>query len=178
MQVEESHQDLTSQLQELDEGLRSTLNQIPSSATDYLHNDDYYLQTLAAVSALDLGDGKELRAKVAELTEKLSELNREEIECRLNRIYLEQLAEKGIERKHEQGELDEQKLELELEQCLKSLHVEIPDVAAMSNFQEFQAPLLRALAEQKHVKTDQVRTVLEDVCDQPRCYGRTTDKNR
>lgn len=161
VQVEENNQALASQLQELEEGLRRTLHQVPPSATEYLLHDDHQLQELASVPALDAVDDKEVRVKIAALTEKLGDLNREEIECRLNRVYLQQLAEKGVERKPKQSELEGQ----ELEQDLKSLHIEIPDVAAMSAVQDFKAPLLRALAEQQKRRNDQARTVLEDVCD-------------
>jgi len=158
--VEESNQALTSRFRELEEGVRNEINEVASSAKSYLHHDDCYLQHLAAMSVLDADDSKELRAKAAKLTAKLGDLTREEIEGRLDRVYLQQLVEKGSDRTHEQDELEEQ----ELEQGLKSLHVEIPDVASMATLQDFQAPLLRAFAEQENGRNDRARNALEDVC--------------
>jgi hypothetical protein len=129
---------------------------------------------LAAFSVFDADDGKELKTKVDQLSAKMSELTREEIECRLGRIYLQHLSVKEAGSNHEPGEQDEleqqeQEQELELEQDLKSLHIEIPDVAEMATFQNFKAALLRALAEQQNRKNDRARTVLEGVCAQL-CY--------
>lgn len=100
--------------------------------------------------------------KVGKLTARLSGLTREEIECRLDRVYLHELREKDTNRMHEQCELGEE----ELEEDLKSLHIEIPDVAAMSAFQEFKAPLLRAIAELQYLKNKKACNVLEEVCEQ------------
>lgn len=157
--MEENNQALTAQLEKLQEGVQSTISKVVSSATDYLQHDDRQLQDLVALSALDADDGKRSEAKVAELTEVLSDLTGEEIECRLNRIFLQRLAEKGAATIQEQSELQAQ----ELEQDLKSLHIEIPYVAGMSASQDFKAPLLRALAEQQNAKHHQARNVLEDV---------------
>jgi hypothetical protein len=166
LQVEESNQALASQLSELAEGLQGAINLAEPAASAYLRRDDRYLEELAAVSVLDADDGKELKTKVDQLTAKMSELTREEIECRLNRIYLQHLFMKEAGSRHERGERDElEQQELELEQDLKSLHVEIPDVAEMTTFQGFKAPLLRAFAEQQSGKNDRARTVLEDVCE-------------
>jgi hypothetical protein len=164
--VAENNQALASQLQEIEAGLGGTLDRLLPSATEYLHHDDHQLQKLASMTTLDADDGKDLRIKVTALTEKLSDLNREEIECRLNRVYLQRLAENAIENKHKQSELEEQ----ELEQDLKSLHIEIPDVAAMSAEQEFKSPLLQALAEQQNRRNEQARNVLEDVCADASCF--------
>lgn len=158
--MEESWQTLASQLQELEEGIQVQLDQIAPSVTHYLDRDDHCLQNLAAMSALDASDATELRAHVAKLTAKLSDMNREEIECRLDRIYLQQLAGTGGDRPLQHGELEG----VEVEQDLRSLHREIADVAAMSTFQEFKGPLLRAIAEQQNRKDERARAVLEDVC--------------
>jgi hypothetical protein len=167
LQVEESNQALASQLGELAEGLQGTINLVESAASAYLRRDDELLERLAAVSVLDADDGKELKTKVDQLSAKMSELTREEIECRLGRIYLQHLFVKEAGSNHEQegrDELEQQELELELELDLKSLHIEIPDVAEMATFQDFKAALLRVLAEQQNRKNDRARTVLKDVC--------------
>lgn len=159
LQVEEKTQALALEVKEAEEGLRGTLNQIPSLAADYLHHDDSHLQTLTAISAIDAGHGNDLRERVTQLTEKLSQLDREAIECRLNRVYLQQLARPDADRCSEQSKL----LEHEVEKDLKSLHVEIPDVAIMAVAQCFKTPLLQALAEKQREKDGQARRQLEDV---------------
>jgi hypothetical protein len=170
LQVDESNQALASQLSELAEGLQGTINLVESAASAYLRRDDELLEELAAFSVFDADDGKELNTKVDQLSAKMSELTREEIECRLGRIYLQHLSVKEAGSNHEPGEQDElEQQELELEQDLKSLHIEIPDVAEMATFQNFKAALLRALAEQQNRKNDRARTVLEGVCAQL-CY--------
>lgn len=157
--MEEDNQSLNLQLREVEDGLRSTINSVSSSAASYFRNDDDCLQNLGAVSVLNFDDGKALEARVAELTSTLSDLTREEIECHLNRTYLQCLTENVVERKRESNDYNE----AELEQDLKSLHVEIPDVAAMSIFQDFQTPLLRALADQQNKKHAKAKGLLEDV---------------
>jgi hypothetical protein len=159
--VKEDHEAITTQLKKLKEGLRRTIDQIPSSATECLRQDDYQLQKLTALSALDADDGKELRTKVAQLTAKLTDMKREEIECRLDRVYLGRLAQEDGDRHQEQNKLEEQ--EEQLEQDLNSLHVEIPDVAAILVSQEFEAPLLRALSKKQNEENNRTRMVLEDV---------------
>ena len=165
LQVEEKTQALTIELKEAEEGLRGTLNRIPSLAADYLHNDDCHLQSLTAISAVDADHGNDLRVKVAQLTEKLSQLDREAIECRLNRVYLQQLARHDADRCFEQSQL----IEHEVESDLKSLHVEIPDVAIMAVVQCFKTPLLQALAERQIGRDAQARSQLEDVCALNNC---------
>lgn len=150
------------QLQELEAGLHGNIHQVGSSVTGYLRHDDYYLQKWAATSVLDADDGQEMQGRVTRLTAKLSDLTREEIECRLDRLYLQQIAKQGLDKDHEEDELQDH--ELALEQDLKSLHIEIPDLAALSVAQDFKAPLLRALARQQTRKNDQAQIVLEDVC--------------
>lgn len=175
-QVEEWTQALTLELNELEEGLRGTLSQILSSASNHLYHDNRHLQTLAAVSVLDADDGEDLRVRVAQLTEKLTELDREAIECRLNRIYMQELARNDADRHCEQSQL----VEHELENDLKSLHVEIPEVAVMAVAQGFKTPLFQALAERQTGRDAQARSQLEDVCalyTVPLCYSRA-DSNR
>jgi len=158
--VEETNEALALQLQEIEAGLGREFDRLLSSATESLRFDDHELQNLASLASLETDNGKELEAKVTALTEKLGELNREEIECRLNRVYLQGLAEKAAKNKYKQGELGEK----ELEQDLKSLHIEIPDVAAMSVVQEFKSPILQALTKQQNRRNDQAQHMLEDVC--------------
>jgi hypothetical protein len=157
--VEENNEALALQLQEIEAGLGRELDRLLFSTTESLRFHDHELQRLASMASLEADDGKELEAKVTALTEKLIDLNREEIESRLNRVYLQRLAEKATENKDKQGELEEE----ELEQDLKSLHIEIPDVAAMSVVQEFKSPLLQALTKQQNRRNDQERNILEDV---------------
>jgi Ulp1 family protease len=158
--VEENHEALSLRLQELEVGLGRELDQLLSSAAESLRSDDHELQELASLVSLEPDDEKELEAKVTALTEKLIDLNREEIECRLNRVYLQGLAEQAAENKYKQDELEEK----ELEQDLKSLHMEVPDVAAMSVVQEFKSPLLQALTKQQNRRNEKARHMLEEVC--------------
>lgn len=150
-----------SEIRELEEGLQGQTKAAIASASHHLNHDDRWLQKLAAASALDMDDGKESKARVTSLTAKLSELTREEIQCRLNRVYLQRLMGSDQNGMLEQSELGEQ----ELEQDLESLHVEITDVAAMSVFQDFTAPMLAALAEHQNKKNEEARSVLENVLD-------------
>lgn len=160
--MEEGNQSLALQLREVEDGLCSTINGISSSAIGYFRKDDDFLEKLGAMSVLEPDHGKGLEARVAELTSTLSDLTREEIECRLNRTYLQHLTGNAVDRKQESNE----HVEAELEQDLQSLHVEIPDVAAMSIFQDFRAPLLRALADRQNRKNVEAQRVLEEVSDQ------------
>ncbi|KAF7511288.1 hypothetical protein GJ744_004853 [Endocarpon pusillum] len=157
--VEEKTQALALELTKAEEGLRGTLSQIPALAADYLHHDDSHLQTLTAISAIDADHGNDLRVRVTQLTEKLSQLDREAIECRLNRVYLQQLARHDADQCCGQSQL----IEHEVEKDLKSLHVEIPDVAIMAVAQCFRTPLLQALAKRQTGRDAQARSQLEDI---------------
>jgi hypothetical protein len=159
--VEESKQVLASQLQELDARLHTQSSAILSLARDYVRYDDYALQKLAAASNVDVDDGKTLNIKAAKLTEKLGIFSCDEIQCRMDRVYLETVALGDAAQEHGHNALDEQ----ELEQDLKSLSVEIADVAAMSAFQEFQGPLLQTLGKHRNQRHNENRVVLEDVCN-------------
>lgn len=159
-QVEESSQSLAAQLRLLEEGLHSQVKQVPLSARGRLGQDDGCLQQLAAAAVGDADDGQDLTAKVDQLTAKLSDFTRQELENRLNRIYLEQLSDAEGDGIFQHGEFDES----QLEQDLKSLYVEISDVAAMSAAQGFKAPLLHAITEQQNRKQAEARIVLSDVC--------------
>lgn len=165
LQVEENKQSVTSQLQGLEEGFQRMIKQVVPSVTAYLHHDDRYLQNLEDMSVLDASDGKGLMMKVEQLASKLSKLTQEEIECRLDRVYLHELWDKDDDKKHEQSEVEEQ----ELEKDLKSLHVDIRDVAVISAFQGYKAPLLRALAEVQDWRSNRACTVLGDVCGPNSC---------
>ena len=126
----------------------------------HLREDDSLLQELAAASVLDADDGNDMTAKVAKLTEKLGDFTCEEIQCRLDRTYLQHLIQKAEDPNDEQSDPHH----AELEQDLNSLHVETPDVAAMSAIQDFKAPLLRALADRQNKKNMRAQGVLEGVC--------------
>lgn len=175
-QVEDSYQALTLELDELEEGLRDQINQSGSLLSSYLRQDDYTLQRLAADSVLDVDNEHVSTTKVENLTAKLSAVICEEFQFRLNRVYLQHLVEGTDDQDHDQIGLEEQELETDLD----SLHVEISDVAAMSIFQDFKAPLLRTLADEQNKKTSHAQAVLERVCrlhHSPRPAG-PTDRNR
>lgn len=159
-QIADHSQELNSQLQELEQGLQAQINQVESLLNHHLRRDDFFLQELAAASVLDVDDENDMLARVTTLTAKLGDLTREEIQSRLDRTYLQHLI-------HQAGDLDDDQshLHLELEQDLDSLHVEIPDVAAMSAVQNYQSPLIQALVDQQRGKNMQAQSVLEDVCD-------------
>jgi hypothetical protein len=118
--------------------------------TQRLHQEDQELDALqklalphgaVADSAID-SDWKALR-----LVKRLVDFASEEIQCRLDRVYLEQLHaplkhENGIE----EGSSDQ---EFSLKSDLDSLYAEIRDVIAMSFSQEFEYPLLKSRQEDR-----------------------------
>jgi len=79
------------------------------------------------------------------LVEKLIDFTCEEIRCRLDRIYLEQLHEPVS---HENGIEDGLSMqEVSLKADLETLYAEIRDVVAMAVAQEFEHPLLNSRRE-------------------------------
>ena len=172
----DSYQALTFDLRELEEGLRIHIDGVESLLSSYLRRDDHTLQRLAADSAPDVDNENGSTTKVENLTTKLGAIICEELQYRLERIYLQHLVKGADDQDGDRIGLDE----AEWEQDLDSLHIEIADVAAMSIFQEYKAPLLRALADQQNKKNSQARAVLEGVRRpyRPGIPTAATDRNR
>jgi hypothetical protein len=130
--------------------------------TQLLHDNDQALQSLqklvpprgaVADSEMD-ADSKSLQ-----LVNILVQFTCEEMQCRLDRIYLEQLRrplreEYGVEECPSDQEVS-------LKSDLDSLYGDIRDVVAMSLSQEFEHPLIRSLQEDR-----QYQRVCEDRSNQ------------
>jgi hypothetical protein len=118
-----------------------------------LHEDDRKLEALQKLMLPCRGGMDpeiDTNQKASRLVKKLVDFTCEEIRCRLDRIYLEQLREAGG---HENGIEDDLSVqEVSLTGDLETLYAEIRDVAAMSVSQEFEHPLLHSRQEnsQRH----------------------------
>jgi hypothetical protein len=84
-----------------------------------------------------------LRARTAKLASKLVDYMAEEIECRLDRIYLEELHESSTRSSGDGGVQEE----ISLKEELDSLYSEIRVLSEMAVRQEFEAPIMKAVAD-------------------------------
>lgn len=116
--------------------------------TELMNGHDRILEGLAKG---DLAEDSEELAKstnldtVERLTAMLSRMVAEELQIRLDRTYLESLQE-STNHVNGNGTGNEELEDAEgLEQDLKSLYMEIPDVAAMYVAQKYKEPLVRAV---------------------------------
>lgn len=135
--VEESTAALSSDFRRVEKHLADQINCLEPTLIELLRQDDRILQRAAASSQVDVDDGQKLRERVTKLTQSLSQLAQEEIRCGLDRIYLECLASSSQPKSSASNVTGEQ----QLRQDLRSLHVEIADVATMAVTQEFYDPL-------------------------------------
>ena len=125
--------------------LRTAESLIPSF-TALLNGDDRTLQVLASSSAsLGLPQTGEERVvhTTTKLIDKLLDFSREEIQCRLDRIYLEQSARSDEPRNGVIGQSTGE--EKRVADDLRSLYSEISDVVTLSVSQEFKRPILDAI---------------------------------
>lgn len=109
------------------------------------------LEELADTSNLNEFQAKNIDVRTTKLISRLVDYTTEEIECRLDRIYLETLhesrngSESPAERKEDANALKEE---------LDSLHSEIEVLAEMAVQQEFKDPIMKAARSQEvHLKT-------------------------
>ena len=137
-----------SSLQSASEDASHVRNTTGGHLAQRLHEDD---QKLDALQKLVLPCGGGLTGEIgsnqraSRLVEKLVDFTCEEIRCRLDRIYLEQLREPVS---HENGIEDGLSMqEVSLKGDLETLYAEIRNVVAMSVSHEFEHPLLNSQRE-------------------------------
>jgi hypothetical protein len=118
--------------------------------TQLLHDHDqafHSLQKLAPPRGAVAGSEMDSDLKSLQLVNILVKFTCEEMHCRLDRIYLEQLHRPlGEEYGVEECPSDQ---ELSLKSDLDSLYAEIRDVVAMSLAQEFEHPLIKSQQEDR-----------------------------
>lgn len=155
------------------EGVDRVVGLIPATVARLLNGHD---RVLEGVKKGDLaGGGTELATSVStetveRLTGMLARMVGEELQVRLDRIYLESLQE-GPKNYHGDGTgIQTAEEAAVLEQDLESLYAEIPDVAAMYVAQKYSEPLLRAVREEERqrravaaARSDRVTGVLADL---------------
>jgi hypothetical protein len=132
----------------------------------HLQDDDRELdalQTLALPRGAVADSEIDSDWKASRLVKRLVDLTCEETQCRLDRIYLEQLhGPPKRENDIRDGPSDE---ESSLKSDLDSLYAEIRDVVAMSVANEFEYPLLKSSQEDR-----QRQCVAEDLANQSVSY--------
>jgi hypothetical protein len=148
MQLGDEEEAFESSLQLASEDASHMRNTIGGHLTQRLHEDDRKLDALQKLM-LPYGGGIDpeidSNQKASRLAEKLVGFSCEEIRCRLDRIYLEQLREPV---NHEGGTEDGLSIqEVSLKADLETLYAEIRDVVAMAVSQEFEHPLLNSRRE-------------------------------
>ena len=153
MQLGEETEAFASSLQSALEDASHVRNTTGGHLAQRLHEDDRKLDALQKLM-LPCGGGMgpeiDSNQKASRLVNKLVDFSCEEIRCRLDRIYLEQLREPV---NHEGGIEDGLSMqEVSLKGDLETLYAEIRDVVAMSVSQEFEHPLLNSRREnsQRH----------------------------
>jgi hypothetical protein len=148
MQLGEETEAFASSLQSASEDASHVRSTTRGHLAQLLHEDDRKLDALQKLvlpcrGGLDGEIGSNQRA--SRLVQKLVDFTCEEIRCRLDRIYQEQLREPVS---HENGIEDGLSMqEVSLKGDLETLYAEIRDVVAMSVSQEFEHPLLNSQRE-------------------------------
>ena len=153
MQLGEETEALASSLQSASEDASHVRSTTGGHLAQRLHGDDRKLDALQKLMLpCNGGIDPEIdpNQKVPRLVKNLVDFSCEEIRCRLDRIYLEQLHEPVNHEGGVEGGLSMQ--EVSLQGDLETLHAEIRDVVAMSVSQEFEHPLLKSQREnwQRH----------------------------
>ena len=143
----------------MEESALSQVNTAQTSLTQRLLQDDRKLENFVPLSVVDPDDGHEMKERAAKLISRLSEFDQQGIESRLSRIYLQQLEATPIAEGRTAAATGEQQIEHDL----KSLYVEISDVAKMSATQVFHAPLVRAIDAEQNRKNNQTQENLDNV---------------
>ena len=112
---------------------------------DSLKEDDRklrQLEDLAGDTAMDTFKGRDINARTEKLTSKLVDYMIEEMESRLDRIYMEALHDVSGGPSGQEGDVEE---EATIKDELDSLYSEIGVLAEMAVQQEFKAPILNAV---------------------------------
>jgi hypothetical protein len=134
------------------ESVERVVGVIPATVTRLLNGHD---RVLEGVKKGDLAGGEtELATSVSietveRLAGTLARIVAEELQVRLDRIYLESLHGGLNNDKGDGAGLQTAEEAAVLEQDLESLYAEIPDVAAMYVAQKYSEPLLRAVREEE-----------------------------
>jgi hypothetical protein len=162
MQLGEETEAFASSLKLASEDASQVRNTTGEHLAQRLQEDDRNLDALQKLMLPCRGDIDpeiDTNQKASRLVKKLVDFTCEEIRCRLDRIYLEQLHEAGS---HENGIEDDLSMqEVSLKGDLETLYAEIRDVVAMSVSQEFENPLLNSRQE-----NSQRRRASEDLAHQ------------
>jgi hypothetical protein len=153
MQLGEETEALASSVKLASEDALHVKNTTGGHLAQRLHEDDQKLDALQKLM-LPRGGGVDSEIdsnqKASRLVKKLVDFTCEEIRCRLDRIYLEQLRQPV---NHGSGVDDGLSMqEASLKGDLETLYAEIRDVVAISVSQEFERPLLNSQREdsQRH----------------------------
>lgn len=112
-----------------------------------MNDDDVLLKAERLAAKLELSEmDEQMEKRALELISTLSNLNSEEIRCRLDRLYLESLLTDA----HTPTDVSKSRNAcLALEEDLESLYSEIEVLAEMSARQEFGQPILDELQKKK-----------------------------
>jgi hypothetical protein len=144
--------------------VESLHNSSPGIVADFLKHDDKMLarinELLSKVPDLDYEkEGEE--NKIHTLSAKLGAFMSNEIQCRLDRAYLE-----GLDSSHTSNEprpSEDSQGEISLKKELGTLYTEIGDVAQMAIDQEFTAPLIKMTRGKSVLKERHLELLLENV---------------
>ena len=119
------------------------------------------LEDLVGDGALDSFNGRDVIARTEKLASKLVDYMTEEMEFRLNRIYVEVLHGESDRLSRQDGNVEE---EAALKDELDSLYSEIRVLAEMAVQQEFKLPILEAVQSKGRHLNDVSVNRLDYVC--------------
>jgi hypothetical protein len=146
-------QDLTMKLADAQDRAEKGARGVKISTESTLKEDDitlHQLEELANNSELEVFQAKDIDVRTSKLTSRLVDYMTEEIECRLDRIYLETLHESRNGSRSPGKSMEDANA---LKEELDSLHSDIGVLAEMAVQQEFKDPILKAASSQEvHLK--------------------------
>ncbi|QGA17965.1 hypothetical protein EYB26_005642 [Talaromyces marneffei] len=172
--AEDIKTDFESRMHEYQQQKQTERKHLLQRASSKLVKDDEILskaERILADSESTEADGK-LEKRALDLISVLSRLSSEEIRCRLDRLYLENLLSDG-----EVGtDIENQETKIALEEDLESLYSEIEVLAEMSARQEFGQPILGELRKNKQHSANSLEENLDTILEVLSQMTRSTEQ--
>jgi hypothetical protein len=137
------------------DAIEKSSRRIPSMLSELTNSNDRTLADLAkqhsAGASTELGTSTSLDT-VNRLTSSLSKMISEELQCRLDRTYLENLRQGDEDNVNGDQRPATEEAQV-LEEDLRSLYTEIPDVAEMFVAQKYREPLVQMILQEEQQRT-------------------------